>query len=195
MAFFKTVVALVSMVLVLIAKPLQAIELLFRKVAKRVCPMVAESGPANPSRNGPQQFHMGIAVQYSSASAPGWSLRRAERFTCADALDAVRGFAPGIWNGEWQMRPLPEREGVLVAVRGSGLFLVNKNNKGQPVVVWQKRGPWAGLEVVAVSTRKGIVWELLLFWQSSDMFGHAGSGDTPTAATSERQSDVLQLHS
>merc|ERR1711920_341146 len=135
----------------------------------------------------------GVAVQYSSSSAPGLSLRRTDRFLCADALDAVRKFAPGIWCGEWQMRPLPQREGVLVAVRGSGLFLVNTNNKGLPIVVWQKRGPWAGLEVKAVSTRKGVEWELLLFWQSSELLGHAGSGDAQTTTASDRQSDLLRL--
>ncbi|CAE8587621.1 unnamed protein product [Polarella glacialis] len=145
-----SVSSILSSVMVMGAKLVQALHLLSRTLAWYVCPerVAEEFGAPLARRVGPMLFWLGAPLQYSHAVTA--------------AVGVVHVFAHGTRHREWRLKQLPGGEGTLVAVRGSGFFLVRAGwacawalclpaRDSDLHVTWQARGEW---EVVELSLHR-----------------------------------------
>uniref|UniRef100_A0A7S4V070 Uncharacterized protein n=1 Tax=Alexandrium monilatum TaxID=311494 RepID=A0A7S4V070_9DINO len=158
LAALRTVSAALSIGLIPLVKLIQALRLTLQHAAWRAWPECETAwGVALPRRACPQQFRSGTSLQFSCASAPGL------RFSCAAALGVVAQETEGLWAQDWRLRPLPDGQGVLVALQDGSLFLVSDVG-GEPKIAWRAGVAGSQPEVLKnFDRRKGAPPFLLYF--------------------------------
>ena len=107
-----------------------------------VCPeRVAELGAPLSRRVGPLLFHIGSPLQYSHS--------------VTSIMGVVNNAVRGTRLRDWRLRHLPGRDGSLLAVQGSGFFLVRSSairrcvpaREADVFLAWQARGNWERVEL------------------------------------------------
>lgn len=135
--------SILSSAMVIVAKLFQALQLLCHTLAWYVCPeRIAELGAPLSRRVGPLLFHLGAPLQYSHSVTS----------TMAVIHTAVRGTR----LRDWRLQQLPGNEGTLLAVQGSGFFLVRSSaimacvpaRERDVFLAWQAKGNWQKVELL-----------------------------------------------
>ena len=107
-----------------------------------VCPeRVAELGAPLSRRVGPLLFHIGSPLQYSHS--------------VTSIMGVVNSAVRGTRLRDWRLRHLPGGDGSLLAVQGSGFFLVRSSairrcvpaREADVFLAWQARGNWERVEL------------------------------------------------
>ena len=107
-----------------------------------VCPeRVAELGAPLSRRVGPLLFHIGSPLQYSHSMT--------------SIMGVVHKAVRGTRLRDWRLRHLPGGDGSLLAVQGSGFFLVRSSairrcvpaREADVFLAWQARGNWERVEL------------------------------------------------
>ena len=107
-----------------------------------VCPeRVAELGAPLSRRVGPLLFHIGSPLQYSHS--------------VTSIMGVVHRAVRGTRLRDWRLRHLPGGDGSLLAVQGSGFFLVRSSairrcvpaREADVFLTWQARGNWERVEL------------------------------------------------
>ncbi|CAE7748294.1 unnamed protein product [Symbiodinium sp. CCMP2592] len=136
------VFSILSSSMVIVAKLFQSMQLLFHTLAWYVCPeRVAELGAPLSRRVGPLLFHIGSPLQYSHS--------------VTSIMGVVNNAVRGTRLRDWRLRHLPGRDGSLLAVQGSGFFLVRSSairrcvpaREADVFLAWQARGNWERVEL------------------------------------------------
>lgn len=160
--------ALVSALLVILAKAFQFLHVLARSAASALTKEQNVAWkPASPLREGPQQYYMGGPLQFSQKAA--LVLSKAGQYRIPRQGFHLSSVVPFAWctRAHWQTTRLPDNAGLLLAVKGRGFCLVceepcssaapeSKRSwfedlKGQdyPKVVWLAVGDaWKAVDVV-----------------------------------------------
>lgn len=160
-----TLTSLCSATLVVIAKTIQVLHLMARNTACYICPdQLAQLGAAIPLRAGPLLFRQGSPIQFSEHATA--------------VLSAVHDRARGTRHRDWRVRQLPNAEGSIVAVQGTGFFLVRPCRwrclrVRDLQVAWEAHGDWELVELLARPVGSGLpmagTWNLRL-----SRCGHTG---------------------
>ncbi|CAJ1407114.1 unnamed protein product [Effrenium voratum] len=133
--------SILSSAMVIVAKLFQSLQLLCHTLAWYVCPeRVAELGAPLSRRVGPLLFHLGSALQFSH--------------TVTNTMGVVHKAVRGTRLRDWRLRQLG-REGSLLAVQGSGFYLVRSSallacvpaREADVFLAWQARGNWQRVEL------------------------------------------------
>jgi len=133
LALGRLCVALISSVLVILAKLLQFFNLLCRLTGSWLANDTAVIWTPSLCRAGPQQYYMGAPMQFSLnaamvLSAAGFYGERGRE------AGSPQSFAGMHEHGHWQMMKLPDGAGLLLAVRERGFFLVSDPSAAHDVV-------------------------------------------------------------